>query len=255
MTMEAALPTSQTQLRLVLPRLVAYLLQRPPRPRRIPAQRQQPRNLTRPARNRPQHRQQPDRTTLIQSDQSSRRQIPLRRIADRPHHGKRQPMLIRHPSHSTAFQIDRLRPRRREQRALGLRIRGNRIPRQQAMPGHTPKPSRQRSIGRKTPSTNNHRVRDNNHPRPQRRIKPARQPEAHQRCRAIPHQPQSSLRRPGRRPATNGNRTTEAGGNPRLRRKAHHKAKLYQNPNSTRCELPRRRLRYRASASSGKYSR
>lgn len=150
-------------------------------------------------------------------------------------------MRIRHPSHTAAFQIDRLSARRREQPALGIRIRGNLVTSQQAMPVQTPEACGQRSIGGEPTAAANHGIGYDNHPRPQRRIEPAGQPEAHQRRRAVADQPGRGLSRPGRGSATNGNRPAEALSDPRLRRQAGDEPD--QKPNSTRCVLPWRRLR------------
>jgi hypothetical protein len=105
-------------------------------------------------------------------------------------------------------------------------------------------PFRQLRIGTPHHTIRQDRSRHHQRPRPQRRIEPTGQSEADEA--ANPRVDQAGRRplRPFRRAAARLDRTTEPGGDARLRRQADDETKRGgQNPTSTRRVLPRRRLR------------
>jgi hypothetical protein len=215
-----------------------HLKQRPPRCCRVARQRQHPRDLPRPSRQRSQHGAKANRPTSVQRDQRRRRQIPFRRVADCPYHGKRHPIRPRDPSDRTTFQVDRTCPCCGKQRCLCRRLRHYRGPRQDRLARDAAKSRTQSRICGQPFALRQYVCCDDHRPRSQRRIEPASQPEADQPTGALLRQLCCDGPSPRRRPTPGRDQSAKPGGNPRFGRQPNDKPEC-QNPNSTRRVLPR----------------
>ena len=161
-------------------------------------------------------------------------------------------MLQRDPRDRAAFQIDRRGACHLEQVVLlGRACHGGLPAQQRAAIGLAQK----RRVGRQQRPVNQQKGRDHNGARPQRGVEPAGETEADQRRRSLRDEAPCRVRGTRGGAAADGDRPAEPPGDPGLRPQPDDDPEGNQKPNATLRELPRRRLRYRAIASSGKNSR
>ncbi len=125
---------------------------------------------------------------------------------------------------------------------------------ERGMAGQAAEPLRQSSVWPINLAVRQHARRDNNRPRAEARIKTACQSKADKRVGAVRDKLACHIGRALRCTAARSDQTTESSGNPGLGGQTDDESEG-QKPNSTRRVLPRVRLRKRARARSGKYSR
>lgn len=227
--------------------------QGPPRPSRIAGQCQQAGGLRRPGEHGSHDAQQTDGSVRIQRQERGRGQIAFGGVADRAYDGKWQVVSAGRLGHRAAFQINRVGAGGDPKRSLRRCSGNDGRTRQDRVAGEPAEARGKRGVRLPGFAFRQHIAGDDQRPWAQRRIEPPGEAEADQRGRPLPDQLRCRGDGARRGAATGLDQTAEAGSDAGLGGQADDETDG-QNPTSTRRVLPRTRLRYRASASSGKYS-